>query len=584
MRPPTIQSTASRRRRTRCCRDRLLTTTINPSNFNQGSAFISVFDAAGANLLYSSLFGGNGSPAGNDHPTFGSGVAVDSSGYFYLAGTTGSNQLPVTPGAFQTTYYGNPNPGFGTSTRGFVAKFNPVSSGAALVYTTYLGGFDKTVVSYQDVISGIAADAAGNAYVSGNASYDFPATAGANNSTPCPSPTVARTAVFWPSSIPPEARWFGPPLSGTATNPTLSSASTISPPRLDAEGNVYVSGVAGNNTQYPLVNPLQPANGFGGVYVTMYDPTGSTIYFSTVIYDPPANGGIFNSGVDVDSQGNIYVAGYTAATGLPVTAGAFQPANAGNYDAFIAKINIPCPTTITAGGVVPVYSTVSTIQPGEWVSIYGANLAIGTATWTGNFPTSLGGTSVTIDGKSAYLWYVSPTQINLQVPDDATTGSVPVVVTTAAGGMAKSTVTLAPFAPSFSLLDSKHVAGIIVRSDGSGAYGGGTYDIIGPTGSSLGYPTVAAKAGDTVELFGVGFGPTTPAVPAGAVFSGSAPTTSAVTLSFNNITVSHLSRAKRAPVCTSSTSQSRPVWVPATSRCRRSVGGSQTPVVLISLQ
>ena len=136
------------------------------------------------------------------------------------------------------------------------------------------------------------------------------------------------------------------------------------------------------------------------------------------------------------------------------------------------------------------------------------------ANWTGNFPTSLGGTSVTIDGKSAYLWYVSPTQINLQVPDDATTGSVPVVVTTAGGGSV-STVTLAAFAPSFSLLDGKHVAGIIIRSDGSGAYGGGTYDILGPTGSSLGYPTVAAKAGDTVELFGVGFGPTTPTVPRG---------------------------------------------------------------------
>ena len=87
---------------------------------------------------------------------------------------------------------------------------------------------------------------------------------------------------------------------------------------------MYVSGAAGNNTQVPLVNPLQPANGFGGVYVTKYDPTGSTIYFSTVIYSPTANGGLFNSGVDVDSQGNIYVAGYANVGGLPVTVGAFQ--------------------------------------------------------------------------------------------------------------------------------------------------------------------------------------------------------------------------------------------------------------------
>jgi uncharacterized protein (TIGR03437 family) len=101
---------------------------------------------------------------------------------------------------------------------------------------------------------------------------------------------------------------------------------------------------------------------------------------------------------------------------------------------------------------------------------------------------------------------------------------VPVVVKTA-NGTAFATVTLVSFAPSFNLLGAKHVAGIILRSDGSSAYGGGTYDIIGPTGSSLGYPTSAAKAGDTVELFGVGFGPTKPSVPAGAPYASAATTT-----------------------------------------------------------
>lgn len=186
---------------------------------------------------------------------------------------------------------------------------------------------------------------------------------------------------------------------------------------------------------------------------------------------------------------------------------------------------------VTSGGIVP-----GVVQPGEWVSIYGTNLASGTAIWTGNFPTSLGGTSVTIDGKAAYLSFVSPGQINLQVPNDTATGAVPVVVTSAIGSGA-STVTLAPFGPSFFLLDAKHVAGIILRSDGSGTYGGGSYDILGPTGTSLGYPTVAAKAGDVIELFGTGFGPTNPAVPAGQAFSGAAPTTNPVTLRINNVSV-----------------------------------------------
>jgi uncharacterized protein (TIGR03437 family) len=183
-----------------------------------------------------------------------------------------------------------------------------------------------------------------------------------------------------------------------------------------------------------------------------------------------------------------------------------------------------------------VYSSSTTIQPGEWVSIYGTNLAAASATWTGNFPTSVGGTSVTINGKSAYLWYVSPGQINLQAPDDTTTGTVPVVVMTA-NGSAPSTVTLAQFAPSFLLLDTEHVTGIIVRSDGTGAYGGGTYDIVGPTGSSLGYPTVAAKAGDSLLLFGVGFGPTTPVVSAGQAFTGAASTNKTVNVLINNVSV-----------------------------------------------
>jgi len=191
---------------------------------------------------------------------------------------------------------------------------------------------------------------------------------------------------------------------------------------------------------------------------------------------------------------------------------------------------------ISPGGIVPLDGTSSIVQPGEWISIWGGNLASATTVWNGNFATSLGGTSVQIDGKAAYPSFVSPRQINLQVPDDTTNITVPVVVTTAIGTVS-STVILGQFGPSFALLDAKHVAGIILRSNGSGAYGGGTYDILGPTGSSLGYPTVAAKAGDTIELFAVGLGPTNPAVPAGQVFSGKAPTTNPINLLINNVSV-----------------------------------------------
>jgi uncharacterized protein (TIGR03437 family) len=160
------------------------------------------------------------------------------------------------------------------------------------------------------------------------------------------------------------------------------------------------------------------------------------------------------------------------------------------------------------------------VQAGQLVSIIGTNLAT-----QNDFPTSLGGTSVEIDGRAAYLLFVSPGMITMQMPDDTATGSVPLVVTMAVG-TATTGVVLSAYAPEFNALQGAYVSGIILRSDGSGAFGGGSYDILGPDGNSLGYPTVATVPGDLVELFGGGFGPTNPAVPAGQPYNGSAPITS----------------------------------------------------------
>jgi uncharacterized protein (TIGR03437 family) len=112
--------------------------------------------------------------------------------------------------------------------------------------------------------------------------------------------------------------------------------------------------------------------------------------------------------------------------------------------------------------------------------IYGSNLANTTMVWTGNFPVSLGGVSVMIDNKPGYLWLVSPGQINLRAPDDTATGPVSVTVTTP-NGTVSSTVILVAFGPSFSLLSAKYAAGVILTPNGSGAYGGGAYDLLGPS-------------------------------------------------------------------------------------------------------
>ena len=319
-------------------------------------------------------------------------------------------------------------------------------------------------------------------------------------------------------------------ISYRATAPTLPGSTSLNISTQDPSLQFAQSGSRTADGNWTFLNSQDPARGFVGAVLsyTLLASTGTSFRNTPGTY-------VISSSVTTacsTQAGSACVGGIstgiikvgTAPGTVSVTVSSAPPANT---------------PTIQPGGIVPLNSRATTIQPGEWVSIYGASLASDTAIWNGTFPTTLGGTSVRINGKSAYLWYVSPAQINLQVPDDTATGTVPVVVTTSIGS-ASSTVTLGPFAPSFNLLDSKHVTGIILRSNGTGAYGGGTYDILGPTGNSLGYATVAAQAGDILEIFGVGFGPTSPAIPAGQVFSGAASTLNPVKLLINNLSVTPL--------------------------------------------
>ena len=163
--------------------------------------------------------------------------------------------------------------------------------------------------------------------------------------------------------------------------------------------------------------------------------------------------------------------------------------------------------SISAAGILNAASGAAGIAPGAWISIFGSNLAqsalsAGSADLVnGYLPGTLGGTKVTINGKSAFLNYVSPAQINLQAPDDTATGTVTVSVSNAAG-TATATALLQSVMPGLFAANNYVLA---VRPAGG--------VLVGSTGAP-------AKPGDVLEVFGTGLGPTTPSMPAGLVFSG----------------------------------------------------------------
>ena len=185
------------------------------------------------------------------------------------------------------------------------------------------------------------------------------------------------------------------------------------------------------------------------------------------------------------------------------------------------------PPVINRSGVVIHGTGTGIIEAGSWVDIYGTSLSQTTRFWNaateivnGNLPTSLDSVSVKIDGKPAYVYYISPTQINLQAPDDTASGTVGVTVTTAMGTSPAVTVTLATVSPTFFTFNGKYAAAEIPSPTGYYAPGSAaSYDLLGPAGF-FSFNTRPVKRGETLELYGTGFGPGMTAVPAGRVLSG----------------------------------------------------------------
>jgi uncharacterized repeat protein (TIGR01451 family) len=278
------------------------------------SAFIAKLNPSGSDLAYSTYLGGT-------HYAFGRGIAVDSSGNAYVTGSTSATDFPTTPGAYQTAYGGG-------AYNAFITKLNPTGSG--LVYSTYLGGSDGT-----DYGKSIAVDSSGNAYVTGAASStDFPTTPGAFQTTYIAGGAGGSFVTK-----------LNPSGSGLAYSTYLSGHGYAEGNgiAIDSSGDAYATGVT-SSTDFPTTSDAyQTAYGGGtsNAFVTKLNPSGSGLVYST--YLGGSNGADYGKSITVDSGRNIYVAGGASSTNFPTTPGAYQAANAGNSDAFIAMIALNAP-------------------------------------------------------------------------------------------------------------------------------------------------------------------------------------------------------------------------------------------------
>ncbi len=275
-------------------------------------------------LSYSTFLGGVGSEW-----VTGWGVAVDSGGNAYVTGWTSTALTNlITSGAFQTNY----NNHFDC----FVAKIG--STGTNLIYCTYLGG----TTGYGDSGSySLAVDGNGNAYIAGfTDAGNFP----------------VKNALF---SSPPNTLWYssygvyGDNVFVTELNTNGSQlvfstyfggsgfvecqAYSIA---LDAQNNIYIGGLtvysSGGNQLWTTNAIEKTANANDHGFVAKFTTNGTSIAYSTYF---SGSGNDQVQEVAVDGAGNLYGAGYTSSSDIPITNAMQSAYGGGADDAFAFKLD-----------------------------------------------------------------------------------------------------------------------------------------------------------------------------------------------------------------------------------------------------
>jgi hypothetical protein len=338
-------------------------------------AFITKLNPSGTTLIYSTFLGGtNGNSA--------AGIGVDSSGNAYVAGGTDSSDFPVTAGtAIQSVF---PLNNMGPSA--FLSELDP--NGASLLYSTYLGGNGK------DVVTGLALDPNANAYLAGNtSSTNFPVTFGhalqtANN-------TGGNASNLFLSRI--DTTKTGLTSLVYSTYLGGSTGETGGAVAVDSNGNAYLTGST-ESFDFPTVNAFQSSLlGTRDALVARVDTVNSILVYSTFL-GQGSNRGDTGNCIAVDSNSNAYIGGSTYDTSFPTTAGAFEatfPASTNDYTGYVARFD-----TSKSGAASLIYATylggtISGDQPHAIAVDSLGNAYLTGETWsgellTGNYPATVG--------------------------------------------------------------------------------------------------------------------------------------------------------------------------------------------------
>ncbi len=272
-------------------------------NFSKANPFVAKLNPAGHTLYSTTLTGSNFGIAWA--------IAVDSSGAVYAFGNTNSPDFPVTPGAVQTTMQG--------SFQGFVTKLDPAGK---IVYSTFVGGTTDVTpgITSAPGLNSILVDSAGDVIITGQAGTNsmigqFP---------PAPAPSVSDSESFVLKLDPSGAKILGG-ISGVGGMIAM-----------DAQGNVYVTGLQYGNPQTPLAvtpNAFQslPANVCGSLgafftcgyqYVAKLNAGLNQVLYATYV---SGKYGATPAAISVDAQGDVFVAGITNSPDYPTTLNAYEP-------------------------------------------------------------------------------------------------------------------------------------------------------------------------------------------------------------------------------------------------------------------